>query len=109
MLKYLLPLVLFVPFAATPARSQYNNVCVRTKSTTVQGYYDQYGRWWGPQTIQEDVAEPCYVTGYVPPVGRPAPYWGNTRYIGPGYIPMCGKSTLDILGIPIIGSTNVCQ
>lgn len=107
MLKYFLPFVLFSPLCVVPAAHANHNVCVTTQTRTVPGYYDQYGRYWGPQTIEEDVVTPCYVTGYVPPVGRPAPYPGNTRYIPS--VPICGKSTLDILGIPIIGSTNICQ
>jgi hypothetical protein len=108
MLKYLLPLILIIP-ATVYVPVKADQLCVRTKSVTYQGYYDEYGIWWGPQTVQQDVFESCYISGYVPPVGRPAPYVGNIQHFRSRYIPLCGKSTLTILGIPIIGSTNICQ
>jgi hypothetical protein len=86
MLKYLLPLVLFLP---TPSLAQYTpngSMCVRTKKTVIAGSYDQYGRWRNPYSVEEDRVEPCYKGGYVAPVGRPAMTESTTqprRYYGP--------------------------
>lgn len=116
MLKYLLPLALFIP---VPAFAQYvPQECVRMTRTWVAGYTDAYGIWRPGYYRVVPVATACpyspvpgYVPGYtpIPPVvPGPLPYYPYPRYY-PTPATMCGKSTLDILGIPIIGSTNVCQ
>lgn len=115
MLKYILPLALFIPF---PSFAQYipQGECVRMSRTWVAGYTDQYGIWRPGYYRVAPVATPCpyspvpdYVPGYTPViVPGPIPYYPRPRYY-PTPATVCGKSTLDILGIPIIGSTNVCQ
>lgn len=115
MLKYLLPLILFIPI---PSFAQYvpDGACVRPSRTWVGGYTDRYGNWRPGYYQVAPIYTPCpyspvpgYVPGYTPViVPGPVPYYPYSGYYR---MPasMCGKSTLDILGIPIIGSTNICQ
>ena len=115
MLKYLLPLVLFAPL---PSFAQYipRAECYRESRTWVAGYTDRYGYWRPGYYRVVPVPAACpyspvpgYVPGYTPvPVVVPGPIPYEPRYYPPA-APICGKSTLDILGIPIIGSTNICQ
>lgn len=72
MIRYILPIVLFIPIPSLANPIYSNSMCVRTKKTVIAGSYDHYGRWRNPYSVEEDVVEPCYKTGYVPPVGRPA-------------------------------------
>lgn len=86
MLKYFLPLIFVLPVAPAIANPYYqSSMCIRTKKTVIAGSYDNYGRWRNPYSIEEDRVEPCYKTGYVPPVGRPAMTEATTqrRYYGP--------------------------
>jgi len=104
MLKYIISLAILLPIPAFAQSRYYRGECIKVVEDYVAGHYNRYGYWVPGYRRIREVPSVCpyspvpdYIPGYTP---LPAP-----RYIEP----VCGRSTINILGIPIIGTTVDCQ